>query len=200
MCEVTLIDDQKQFESLPQDGDRDMRIQGVKEKGLKLIELYTSLAKSESKILVNQLIMINQAEPVKMLFLISSIIRYQKRDERRLLVEVDCFDQRLEMLDKILTHEIERIGELLKKAESFREERKEAVRTVFRKMSNKNGSPPNFMKHLDSDNSSSGSGKKDELNEIELLYQKLVECKLPEETQRIVEQEMKKVRNLDPRN
>jgi hypothetical protein len=53
-----------------------MRIQGVKEQGLKLIEMYTSLAKSESKILVNQLIKINQANPVDMVFLISSIIRY----------------------------------------------------------------------------------------------------------------------------
>lgn len=41
---------------------------------------------------------------------------------------------------------------------------------------------------------------KDELNEVEQLYQKLTDCKLPEETQRIVEQEMKKLRNLDPRN
>ena len=126
-----------------------------------------------------------------MLFLISSIIRYQKRDERRLLVEVECFDQRMEMLSKILTQEIERIGELLKKAENVREERKEAVRTVFRKMNNKNGSPTSFMKHLsDSDNggnASSSGGKKDDLNEVEQLYQKLLECKLPEETQRIVE-------------
>lgn len=53
VCEVNLIDDHKQFQELPQDGDREMRIQGVKEKGLKLIEMYTSLAKSESKILVN---------------------------------------------------------------------------------------------------------------------------------------------------
>jgi ATP-dependent Lon protease len=177
-----------------------MRIQGVKEKGLKLIELYTSLAKSESKILVNQLIKINQADPVKMLFLISSIIRYQKRDERRLLLEVNCFDERLEMLNKILTQEIERIGELLTKAVWAREERKEAVKTVFRKMGNKSGSPTSFMKHL-SDSENGGAGvKKEELNEVEQLYQKLVECKLPEETQRIVEQEMKKLRNLDPRN
>jgi hypothetical protein len=66
-----------------------------------------------------------------MLFLIASIIRYQKRDERRLLVEVDCFDKRLEMLNGILVKEIERIEVLVKKAESFREERKVALRTVF---------------------------------------------------------------------
>jgi hypothetical protein len=59
VCEVTLIDDQQQFKELPADGDREMRIQGVKEKGLKLIEMYISLAKSESRILMNQLIKIN---------------------------------------------------------------------------------------------------------------------------------------------
>jgi hypothetical protein len=96
--------------------------------------MYTSLAKSESKILVNQLIKINQADPVNMLFLICAIIRYQNREDRRKLLEIDCFDQRMAMLNQILSIEIDRIAELLKKAENIREERKEAVRTVFRRM------------------------------------------------------------------
>ena len=53
----------------------------MKDKGLKLIEMYASLAKSESRILMNQAIKINQAQsqPVSMLFLIASIIRYQTK-------------------------------------------------------------------------------------------------------------------------
>lgn len=81
VCEVSIIDDEAQFQSLPKDGERDSQVKGMKDKGLKLIEMYASLAKSESRILMNQAIKINQAQsqPVSMLFLIASIIRYQTK-------------------------------------------------------------------------------------------------------------------------
>lgn len=42
--------------------------------------------------------------------------------------------------------------------------------------------------------------KEDSTNEVEFIYNKLIQSNLPEETLKIVNQEMKKLRNLDPRN
>lgn len=75
------------------------------------------------------------------------------------------------MLNKILQTEVDRIGELIKKAENVKEERKEAIRTVYRRMQNKGGSPSAFMKHLgDHSDNGGNNGKKEELNEVEQLY------------------------------
>jgi hypothetical protein len=52
----------------------------------------------------------------------------------------------LDALSGILSKEIERINELLKKSENAREERKEAIRHAFRKTRGKSGSP---MKYFD---------------------------------------------------
>lgn len=72
---------------------------------------------------------------------------------------------------------MERITELIKKAENVKEERKEAVRTMFRKTRGKSGMRQYGEGKFDGEN-----GKKEDLNEVEQLYQKLMECKLPEET------------------
>lgn len=77
MCEVTLIDDLKQYKALPKDAKRDEKLAELKGKGLKLVEMYASLAKSESRVLMNNAIRINQAEDQPtLLFLIAFIIRY----------------------------------------------------------------------------------------------------------------------------
>ena len=62
-----------------------MKIKEVKEKGLKLVQMYASLAKSEARILMNHSIRINSSEnnPVLMLFLIAFIIRYKSREQRQ---------------------------------------------------------------------------------------------------------------------
>ena len=79
-----------------------------------------------------------------MLFLIASIIRYQTKTQRQELLDIDSFDDRVSKLNEILTQEIERISELVKRADTYnrmdKEERKEAIRTIFRRLSNKRGS------------------------------------------------------------
>ena len=92
----------------------------VKDKGLRLIEMYASLAKTESRILMAQAIRINetsQESPVTMLFLISSIVRYPNRDLRQKLLDIDDFDQRIEKLNQILTQEISKFQDLVKRAD-----------------------------------------------------------------------------------
>lgn len=188
----------------------------VKDKGLRLIEMYASLAKTESRILMAQAIRINetsQESPVTMLFLISSIVRYPNRDLRQKLLEIDDFDQRIEKLNQILTQEISKFQDLVKRADLTSmdtEQRREAIRSIFKKIQNKRiqnivgpergdaPKPKNDQqeKRMDVYNKM----KNGEESEVEQLYKKLSDLKLPEETQKIVEMEMKKVRNLDPRN
>jgi len=94
VCEVLLVDDLKQYQSLPKSQKRDEQLAAFKEKGLKLVQMYSSLAKSESRVLMNHAIRINQAEgqPVTMLFLVAFIIRYSDREQRQEVLEIDCFD------------------------------------------------------------------------------------------------------------
>ena len=146
VCEVTLIDDLKQYHSLPKSAKRDEKLAEFKEKGLKLVQMYASLAKSESRVLMNHAIRINQAgdEPVTLLFLIAFIIRYQNREQRQEVLEIDCFDQRLARLDKILAEEMSRIQELMQRADTYnrldKEERRDAIRNIFKKIQNNDNS------------------------------------------------------------
>ena len=75
--------------------------------------MYASLAKSESRTLLAMSIRISEAgkkeDHVHMLFLIAYMIRYQSREERASVLEVDGFDERLQMLDNILKREYDRI-------------------------------------------------------------------------------------------
>ena len=61
VCEVTLIDDLKQYQGLPRNPKREEMLAEFKDKGLKLVQMYASLAKSESRVLMNHAIRINQA-------------------------------------------------------------------------------------------------------------------------------------------
>jgi hypothetical protein len=53
-------------------------------------------------------------------------------------LEIDSFDDRLGKLNQILTQETLRIGELVKRADTYnrmdKEERREAIRTIFNKL------------------------------------------------------------------
>ena len=53
VCEVELIDDEGEYAKLKDSEVRTQLLTKVKEQGLKIIEMYASLAKSESRILMN---------------------------------------------------------------------------------------------------------------------------------------------------
>ena len=80
ICEVVLLDDEEQYQSLESKAERQEAIVSVKERALKLLNMYASLAKSESRTLLAMSIRISEAskagDNVRMLFLIAYLIRY----------------------------------------------------------------------------------------------------------------------------
>ena len=93
--------------------------------------MYASLAKSESRTLLAMSIRISEAgkkeDHVHMLFLIAYMIRYQSREERASVLEVDGFDERLQMLDNILKREYERIKDLVERSETYNSDENKKV-------------------------------------------------------------------------
>lgn len=85
---------------LPRDLGREKKLKEFKENGLKLVQMYASLAKSESRVLMNHAIEINKADdkPVILLYLVAFVIRYKNREQRQQVLEIDCFDRRLDTL------------------------------------------------------------------------------------------------------
>ena len=79
-----------------------------------------------------------------------------------------------------------------------KEEGKEAIRTIFRKIQSKRGGSgfKSIGNDSEEDNTSSPSSapkfggklsnRKEEMNEVEMLYNKLMKANLPDETLRIV--------------
>lgn len=142
VCEVTFLDDLKQYKLLPKNANRDKKLNEFKENGLKLVQMYASLAKSESRVLMNHAIQINKAgdKPVVLLFLVAFVIRYKNREQRQEVLEIDDFDQRLARLEKILAEEMQRVHELMQRADTYnrldKEERRDAIRNIFKKIQN----------------------------------------------------------------
>ena len=113
---------------------------------------------------------------VHMLFLIAYMIRYQSREERASVLEVDGFDERLKMLDDILKREYDRIKDLVKRAETYNtaEGKKDGLRApalAKRRLGRLNGG---------------GGGKGGEGSEVEQLAKKFDGLELPEEAKEIV--------------
>ena len=59
VCEVLLVDDEEEFKKIEPNEKRYSLINKVKENSYKLIQLYASIAKTESRILMNHAIRIN---------------------------------------------------------------------------------------------------------------------------------------------
>lgn len=169
----------------------------MKDKALRLLQMYGSLARSESKILMGMAIRINEAsrdaKHVRMLNLISFMIRYASRDERQSVLEINHFDERLQKLDSILSREIDRIKDLVKRAETYKDAegpRGDLLRSLINKGLTRRGSPVGQGMR----------GNDDAGSEVEQLAKKFDELQMPEETKTIVQKELKKVSQLDPRN
>jgi len=103
-----------------------------------------------------------------------------------------------------LSTETERISELVKRADSYnkmdREERREAIFNLFKKNGNNSDNNSQIISQFRKPGRPNGMGGGGNQNEVEALHQKLTDCKLPPEAQKIVDQEFKKLRSLDPRN
>mmetsp|Transcript_2018 Transcript_2018/g.3576 ORF Transcript_2018/g.3576 Transcript_2018/m.3576 type:complete len:415 (+) Transcript_2018:392-1636(+) len=214
VCEVTMLDDQAQFLSLEWTPQLAQKTLEVKKNCLKLIELHASISKSQASVLMSQAIKINQifqvgddgsykGDPVNMVFMAASIIKHQTKQERQKMLEINCFSERLAFLEAQLEEEMKKIQELVKRADQYnkmdREERKEAIMNVFKKINSKGGSSGQSP-FKGGPSSRMGKSTKDDSNEVEKVYAKLKECTLPEEAQSIVDNEIKKLRQLDPRN
>lgn len=123
---------------------------------------------------------------VDMLFLIAGHLqrgameRATAKEQRQALLSIDDFDQRLAQVEKVLESEKLKIKDLVKRAEAYRTSDQAKSRRVM----------PNRGR----------AGGADDLNEVEELKRKFTEFKLPEETQKIVDRELKKLSQLDPRN
>lgn len=75
VCEVEMIDDQ-----CPSKFD-EAKLKEVKEKAVKLLEIYQSLVRSQTKLVIDQVLKINNSKnPVQTLFLVASFIRYENKD------------------------------------------------------------------------------------------------------------------------
>lgn len=125
--------------------------------------MYASLAKSESRTLLAMSIRISEAgkkeEYVHMLFLIAYMIRYQSREERQSILELDGFDERLKLLDNILNREYDRIKDLVKRAETYNSAEGKKDNSGIRV-------PALSQRRLNSRNGG-GGGKGAELSEVE---------------------------------
>jgi len=99
VCEVTLLDDKAEFEELLKNGKSEIlpKLEDMKIKSLRLIEMYAALAKTQAKILMTQAIKINQifsynrndglkGDAVALLYMIASILKFPNKDERQHLL------------------------------------------------------------------------------------------------------------------
>ena len=102
-------------------------------------------------------------------------------------MEIDCFDQRLDRLDKILAEEMNRILELMTKADTYnrldKEERRDAIRNIFKKIGNNDNSQiMPFKKQVIGGNGGrkpGNFGNNDDLNEVDQLFVKIKKLNLP---------------------
>mmetsp|Transcript_31130 Transcript_31130/g.47581 ORF Transcript_31130/g.47581 Transcript_31130/m.47581 type:complete len:230 (+) Transcript_31130:414-1103(+) len=220
VCEVTLYDDKAEFDQLTLKDPKELglKLEKLKDKGLKLVEMYASMAKAQAKILMTQAIKINQVfnysekenkvtgDAAALLFMIASILKFPVKNERQKLLEINSFMERYEYLNRQLENETQRIQDLVKRADSYnkmdREERREAIMNMFKKINNsKSGDLPQGPLIPDGKRRPASLARGgDEGNEVEKLYKKLKDANLPPEADRIVEQEFKKLRSLDARN
>lgn len=122
-----------------------------------------------------------------MIFRIMTILPVNKVEKQKML-EINGFDQRLKHVNQIVK---EKLVELQDKKIEF-ENNKSKVEEE------KNHVIKRFL--LNKGLTRGGERRNSNDDEIALLRTNLEECKLPEETQKLVDSELKKVESLDPRN
>lgn len=130
--------------------------------------------------------------PVMMLFRIMTIFPVSIPEKQKML-ELDGFDNRLKFVNTLVKEKLKEIetnkSDLDAGKQKLEDERSQAIKKFI--STNKGGSLGGFGK------SQSRGASEDEIAQLRV---KLDECKLPEETQKIVDQELKKVESLDSRN
>ena len=104
---------------------------------IKINQLYQTIEQDTTK-----------GDPSALLFLVASIIRFQNKLDRQRLLEIDGFNERYNFLVKQLANETERIADLVKRADGYnkmdREERREAIMNMFKKINNNSNNMPTF--------------------------------------------------------
>lgn len=126
-----------------------------------------------------------------MLFRIMTILPVNKPEKQNML-ELDGFDNRLKFVNNLVKEKMKEMESNKIDMEANKQKQEEERNQVIKKfIANKGGSFGGIGK-----SPSRGAAE----DEIAQLRAKLDDCKLPEETQKIVDQELKKVESLDSRN